>query len=263
MGQQASAPRKGAKFRVIGAGMPRTGTTSFSRALEILLDGPVYHGGTQITIGPERGVKTWLELFSQWPAKDEATEQRNLELIRSQTDGFVAMTDNPCVVLVPELMKLYPDALVICTERDIDSWEKSMDAVTNHATMSFLRFVLFPLPTMRYFVQFIDINRPVWSHLYDETVPPTRKTYNRHIEWLKEIVPPERLVFVNVKDGWEPLCKALDLPVPKDVPFPNINDSKAIDELTKRQVRRGLARWAVIFAIGGVSVTLAVRKWVR
>jgi hypothetical protein len=261
MGQQASAPRKGAKLRVIGAGMPRTGTASFSRALEILLDGPVYHGGTQITLGPESDVQTWLELFEHWPAKDEATEQKNLELIKSQTDGFVAMTDNPCLVLVPELMKLYPDAVVICTQRNIDSWEKSMEAVSNAATMGFLRFVLFPLPTMRYFVQFIDAMRPAWLYRYGETEPPTRVSYNRHEEWLKEIVPPERLVFIDVKDGWEPLCKALDLPVPKDVPFPNINDSKAIDELAKKQVRRGLTRWAVIFAVGGASVAFAVRRW--
>ncbi|KAL7915390.1 P-loop containing nucleoside triphosphate hydrolase protein [Trichoderma velutinum] len=260
MGQQASVPRKGAKLRVIGAGMPRTGTASFSRALEILLDGPVYHGGTQVTLGPERGVKTWIELFSHWPAQDEATEKMNLELIRSQTDGFVAMTDNPCLVLVPELMKLYPEALVICTQRDIDSWEKSMAVVSNAATMSFLHLVLFLVPTMRYFVQFIDSMRPVWLFRYGETEPPTRKSYNRHVEWLKEIVPPERLVFMDVKDGWEPLCKALDLPVPKDVPFPNINDSKAIDELAKRQVRRGLARWAVLLAVGGMSVAVAVRK---
>ncbi|KAL7933969.1 hypothetical protein V8C35DRAFT_302902, partial [Trichoderma chlorosporum] len=242
--------------------MSRTGTASFSRALEILLDGPVYHGGTQITLGPERDVKTWIELFSHWPAEDEATEQRNLELIKSQTDGFVVMTDNPCLVLVPELMKLYPEALVICTERDIDSWEKSMESVSNAATMWFLRFVLFPLPTMRYFVQFIDSMRPVWLLRYGETEPPTRQSYIRHIEWLKEIVPPERLVFISVKDGWEPLCKALDLPVPKDVPFPNINDSKAIDDLAKKQIRRGLTAWSLLLAIGGVTMAQVVRKLV-
>lgn len=52
MGQQYSAPVPGTKLQVIGAGLPRTGTVSFSRALEILLDGPVYHDGTNITLGP-------------------------------------------------------------------------------------------------------------------------------------------------------------------------------------------------------------------
>lgn len=51
MGQQASVPQAGAEIQVIGAGLPRTGTSSFSAALEILLDGPTYHGGTQISRG--------------------------------------------------------------------------------------------------------------------------------------------------------------------------------------------------------------------
>ena len=34
----------------------------------------------------------------------------------------------------------------------------------------------------------------------------------------------------SVKEGWEPLCKFLDLPVPT-VPFPNINDRKAVQRL--------------------------------
>ncbi|PTB69306.1 hypothetical protein BBK36DRAFT_1137747 [Trichoderma citrinoviride] len=236
MGQQASAPRQGTKLRVIGAGLPRTGTASFSRALETLLDGPVYHGGTQVTLGPESDVKTWLELFSQWPAEDEDTKQRNLELLGRQTEGFVAVTDNPCLLLVPELMELYPDALVICTTRDVDAWEKSMQAVSDAATMWFLRFVLFPLPTMRFFPRFIDSMRRVWLHQYGETEPPTRTTYKRHMEWLKDVVPPERLAFVDVKDGWEPLCRALGVDAPRDVPFPNVNDGRAIEELARKQV---------------------------
>jgi hypothetical protein len=49
MGQKVSVPKAGAEIQVIGAGLPRTGTASFSAALEILLDGPTYHGGTQIS----------------------------------------------------------------------------------------------------------------------------------------------------------------------------------------------------------------------
>jgi Sulfotransferase domain len=48
MGQSASLPGPGVNVQVIGCGMSRTGTTSFCQALEILLGGPVYHGGTQV-----------------------------------------------------------------------------------------------------------------------------------------------------------------------------------------------------------------------
>ena len=37
----------------------------------------------------------------------------------------------------------------------------------------------------------------------------------------------------DVKEGWEPLCKFLDLPVP-DEPFPQVNDKEEIKSfLTK------------------------------
>lgn len=51
MGQQVSVPQAGAEIQVIGAGLPRTRTSSFSAALENLLDRPTYHGGTQISRG--------------------------------------------------------------------------------------------------------------------------------------------------------------------------------------------------------------------
>lgn len=60
MGQHCFQPRPGTKLQVIGAGLPRTGTASISRALEILLDGPVYHGATQVLLGPEKDIKTWI-----------------------------------------------------------------------------------------------------------------------------------------------------------------------------------------------------------
>ena len=35
-------------------------------------------------------------------------------------------------------------------------------------------------------------------------------------------VPKERLLVWDVRDGWEPLCKFLNKPVPKK-PFPELN----------------------------------------
>ena len=90
MGQQYSASRPGTKLRVIGAGLPRTGTVSFSRALEILLDGPVYHGGAQIRLEPEAEVKSWFKLLSSWPSKDETATRQNLEIIRHRKAGYAA-----------------------------------------------------------------------------------------------------------------------------------------------------------------------------
>ncbi|KAK6826758.1 hypothetical protein RU639_004553 [Aspergillus parasiticus] len=74
----------------------------------------------------------------------------------------------------------------------------------------------------------------------------------RHIGWLKEVVPADRLVFFSVKDGWGPLCTALGKEVPNDIPFPRINDSKAIDRVAEYHMKRSLVRWLVVFTVVGV-----------
>ncbi|KAK2596213.1 hypothetical protein QQS21_006361 [Conoideocrella luteorostrata] len=256
MGQEYSVPKPGSKIQVIGAGLPRTGTASFSRALEILLSGPVYHGGTQITIGPEYEIKTWMQIASQWPFRDDTTEKHNMNLIAGRLDGFVASNDYPVLAYIPQLVKLYPDAKIICTTRDVDSWAKSMDAVAKAASQWYLRILLLPLPSLRYFPSYCNDMAKVWYTLYGKD-EPTENTYHRHMEWLRDVVPKERLVFVSVQDGWEPLCKALDLPVP-DIPFPRINDSKAIDNFAARQVKRALLRWALMVG-SAVGVAFGIR----
>jgi hypothetical protein len=46
--------------------------------------------------------------------------------------------------------------------------------------------------------------------------------------WNQEVidtVPSDRLLVWSPKDGWEPLCELLELPVP-DAPLPNVNDTE-------------------------------------
>ena len=43
---------------------------------------------------------------------------------------------------------------------------------------------------------------------------------------MKRNVKEENLLVFNVKEGWDPLCKFLDVPEPKQ-PFPNVNSREA------------------------------------
>ena len=49
-----------------------------------------------------------------------------------------------------------------------------------------------------------------------------KKAYNEHNENVMTKVPSDRLLVWNVKEGWEPLCKFLNHPVPKE-PIPHDN----------------------------------------
>jgi hypothetical protein len=55
MGGALSKPDPAATLQVVGAGYSRTGTSSLQLALAKLVDGPVYHGGTQIWMSGDDG----------------------------------------------------------------------------------------------------------------------------------------------------------------------------------------------------------------
>lgn len=49
------------------------------------------------------------------------------------------------------------------------------------------------------------------------------QAYNKHVAEVKAHVPPDKLLVFNVKEGWGPLCKFLNKPVPAE-PFPHLNE---------------------------------------
>jgi len=56
----------------------------------------------------------------------------------------------------------------------------------------------------------------------------------------QDYVKKENLLIWNLKDGWAPLCKFLDVPIP-DVPIPKINetaDKYFFDRLIKERLSR-------------------------
>lgn len=254
MGQQQSHPQPGAKLQVIGAGLPRTGTASFAAALEILLQGPVYHGGTQVARGPESRIRRWTEVLRRTPIRSAADEKFVEAWLRREFDGYVATADAAPQLFVEELMVLHPDAKVVCTVRDADSWATSIGATVSLVMRWFLPVVLFWVPTMRYFPAYIDaLTGGRWAELYylPGEVTTEHQVVERHMAWLKAVVPKERLFFVDVKDGWEPLCKALGCEIPQGVDFPRVNDTDAMTALVREQIMYGLARWAVVFGVVG------------
>ncbi|CBY30727.1 unnamed protein product [Oikopleura dioica] len=79
--------------------------------------------------------------------------------------------------------------------------------------------------------QLIKIMEPYWEASVDQ--------YEAHIRRVKEVVPKDRLLIWNVKDGWEPVCKFLGKPVP-NIPIPH--DNKTGDtEFIKKYLVEGAA----------------------
>ena len=193
-------------LRVIGAGLPRTGTQSLKQALETLLDQPCYH---MFEVFQHLShVSAWAEAASGRPPVWE-------ELL----GGYVATVDYPAAAYWRELMEAYPDALVLLSLRDADSWW------TSWRNTVLIRVPELPSPVR-------DMIYATWearlgSGLDNETA--ARRAFETSNQRVRDAVPSGRLLEWHLGDGWDRICEALELAVPSD-PFPHLNTTEAFLE---------------------------------
>nr|CAX77479.1 hypothetical protein [Schistosoma japonicum] len=109
---------------VIGAGLPRTGTTSMKRALEILLGKPCYHM-MDIMLRKHEDIGKWLQLIDE-VNKTSRNEVIIHDILSEILTGYASVTDIPTCGFYRELMNVYPNAKVILTIRDKTDWLSSL-----------------------------------------------------------------------------------------------------------------------------------------
>jgi len=147
-----------------------------------------------------------------------------------------AVCDWPSCAFAKELIEAYPEAKVVMTTRDVDSWHAStMKTVWWRATDPELRM-------LSHFSWAAKMYQPMLKKFFDtffegDFPNKGKEVFTRHYEEVRKMVPPERLLEYRVQDGWEPLCKFLDVPVPKGVPFPNVNDNSDFISRSRRRNR--------------------------
>jgi hypothetical protein len=74
--------------------------------------------------------------------------------------------------------------------------------------------------------------------------------YQRHNEEVMRVVPTDRLLVHDLSDGWEPMCKFLDVGIPENTPFPHLNTAGEFwHRINARRFRRviGLGLAAAAF----------------
>jgi len=79
-----------------------------------------------------------------------------------------------------------------------------------------------------------------------------------HNEMVKRVVPPERLLVMDLIEGWQPLCKFLGRPLPRE-PFPRLNDSEEAEKVAKGIFARCLLVWVGIIGATAVGAHTAAR----
>ena len=187
-------------LKVVGAGFGRTGTMSLKLGLERLLGEPCYHM-VEVFSHPEH-VKHWHSA-----AINKMPDWNDLFA------GYAAAVDWPASAFWPELSEAYPDSLVVLSVRDSEAWWNSA-----HETI-FARLGSIPNPEWLAMVEAVLGTRFTPDITDRDACIAAFESNNARV---REAVAPERLLEWQASQGWEPLCKALGLPIP-DEPFPRVN----------------------------------------
>jgi hypothetical protein len=184
---------------LIGAGLGRTGTLSLKAALERLGYGPCYHM-LEILTAPERA-RDWLDLVR--------SGSRDWDAI---FHGYRATVDWPAAAFWRELVERYPDAKVLLSLRDADRWYASvMNTIYRSMTQPVPERAPEILRDFHTMLHGLIFERTFGNRLADRA--HAQRVFAEHNQAV-------------IADGWEPLCRFLDVPVP-DEDFPHLNDTDA------------------------------------
>jgi hypothetical protein len=190
--------------------------------------------------------------------------------------GYRATVDWPGAYFWRELVAAHPDAQVILTVRDPARWYESARATIYAATEQ--RTATWPARLLSGLLAWLDpragngfrtVRETVWDGTFagrfldqDEAL----RIFAAHNADVQATVPAEHLLVFDVKQGWDPLCAFLGLPVPAGEPFPHVNDAA---DFTRRQraqylhIARAMAPALGFALVGGMVAVAPGRRILR
>jgi len=191
-------------LRVVGAGLPRTGTLSLKFALEQLLGGRCYH---------MEEVFRHLEDVPVWRAALRGDEPN----WSAFPPDSVAAVDWPASAFWRQVAGANPGAVIVLSTRASARtwWESADETILDVARKD-------SLPEHGDWLALFHelLEREIGTDWDDAAA--AQAFYEHHNAGVRAAAPAGRLVEWRADDGWAPLCDALGLPVPEK-PFPHVN----------------------------------------
>lgn len=193
-------------MQVIGTGVGRTGTYSLKLAINQLGFGTCHHMEEVLHNMPLQ-VPLWSAAAAGNPDWSQMYE------------GYSSAVDWPTACFFRELHAEYPSAKFVHTERDPERWADSFGSTIYQLLAGRDKAP----PEMR-----------EWLEMATDVIGKTGfpgglgrdallSGFVAHNNAVRQSIPADQLLIFEVKQGWEPLCDFLDVPVP-DGDFPRTND---------------------------------------
>lgn len=230
-------------IKIIGAGFGRTGTTSLKAALEQLGFAKCHHM-TEVLKNPSQAAG-FLDAWRGNPVDWDRL-----------FDGYQATTDWPACTYYEELMAQYPEAKVILSVRDPERWYTSAYDTIYPAQAVVPPWAGKLFPKLGVFREMILSQ--VWDGTFEGRFADKTfaiEKFKAHNQQVIDTVPADKLLVFEVKQGWEPLCRFLNVPVP-DTLFPHLNDKKQFKTLLMVQK---LLPWVAGILL--IFATLIIVRW--
>lgn len=235
-------------MRVLALGLGRTGTASLRSALKELGYTDTYHMMSASVENPPDCL-CWMDAFA---AKYEGKGKFGREEWDALLGHCQAVCDWPAVAFAKELIEAYPEAKIIITTRDVDSWHKSvMKTVNWRANDPELKAVAnFDWAAGLYH----PMLRKFWKYFfYDDFENQGKQRFHDYYQEIRELVPADQLLEYRVGSGWEPLCEFLGDKVP-DKEFPQSNDAEHFVQRCRTQNRKQMMNVVFRALVVGVPV---------
>ncbi len=201
-------------LEVLGAGFGRTGTFSIKLALEQLGFGPCLHMEDVFT--DEAQLPRWQAAVTGAPVDWQHA-----------LSGFRSCVDWPTTHYWQEIAAEFPAARVLLHVRSEDDWWESFSRSVrplierrSEVPDAHRRNAL-EMAHQMIEIQTFDGKMADKEHVLS--------VYRRRIAQVRKTIAADRLLVFDVTQGWEPLCKFLDVPIP-DGDFPRENNLPAFWE---------------------------------
>ncbi|GJJ08170.1 hypothetical protein Clacol_002378 [Clathrus columnatus] len=231
-----SLPTNQPPTKVFGVGLGRTGS------LHRIGETRIWTLLSSITRAERPGKMARMD---QDPGSTFLQGQTDPEFVGSVLKGFNSAVDTPVSFVADTLNKIYPDAKFILTTRDLDKWvESNMATLFNPQAQSLLLPVFERIQKRtltdedRNFLASIPNGQGLWfiaarsrpNMIGKRPIEDLPEEFLNHTAWIKEVIPSEKLLVFDVKEGWGPLVEFLGVPEPEE-PFPRVNEAA---EMAKR-----------------------------
>ncbi|RFU74049.1 hypothetical protein TARUN_8198 [Trichoderma arundinaceum] len=242
-------------MKVLILGLGRTGTASMRAAMKQLGYVDTYHMMNCSIENPPDALMWMDALCAKYDKKGKPFTREDWDQLLGNSQ---AVCDWPAIAFAKELIEAYPEAKVVLTNRDVDSWHAStMKTVYWRVTDGELRWLSnFDWAASMYY--------PMLKKFFDtffEGDFPTRgkEVFRKHYAEVRSLVPKDRLLEYKVTDGWGPLCEFLGEPIPKEFSFPNVNDNSDFVTRSRRRNRNQMKNVAFRYF---VNIVIAIISFI-